>query len=198
MVVALGGIIAAAGCSSSAALQIPRFDISDESMFRQYSGLADLANISSAIVVVEPTGQSFNRRISGVAGATEKPAPVQYVKMTLVKTISGSVTASEGDEVDVVSPGVDLNTGQPALLNGGQCLLFLAPAMLDKNDALEGYVVAGGPNGVFCQADPNKPNDYTSAYASQNKTLPKVLVVGRSNIPEVTHTEAELLAIGPQ
>jgi hypothetical protein len=176
---------------------VPRFEI-DGDMQHQYNGIAELSNISSAIVVLNPTGESFSRPIPAVAGATQSPAPVDYVRMTVVKVLSGAVEIGKGNKIDVVSPGIDLNTGQLGLLKGAPCLLFLTPAMLDADRPLGGYVVAGGPNGVFCQADSKKPNDFTSAFASQNSTLPTVLTIGKSNIPQITHSEQELLDIGPQ
>jgi|GEM_PF-1425106 len=196
-VAALAFATVAAGCSSAAdTYAVPRFD--ENLVDRQYAGIAELANISSAIVVVTPTGESFSRTLPGTAPIGDATPPVPYVRLTVVNVLAGSVTIGQDNTIDLVSPGTDANTGQLALLKGASCLLFIAPAMLGVADPFGGYVVSGGPNGVFCQTNANTPNAFVSAFAAENETLPETLTIGSSAIPPITHTEAELIAIGPQ
>ena len=192
------GVGVASGCAGETTQALPRFDIQGTIM-HEYQGITELADISSAIIVATPTGKLTSKPLPPVPGSEGTPAPVQYVLMKVDAVISGALADVRTDGlIEVVSPGTDLNTGRLAMQQGGPYLLFVTPAMLAPGNAFGGYVVSGGPNGVFVRTDSRTPDSYYSAYHEHNKTLPEVLTVGRSTIPPITHSEAELIKIGPQ
>jgi len=203
-VVGLIALVLLSSCSAGNTQQaLPSFSTDGVSLAHRYNGVADLASISSAVVVVTPTGGGTTRPLPALPGVEESPAPVEYVTMTVVRVVSGSLgdgSRSAAKTIDIVSPGIDQNTGKLALLTGGPYLLFITPAMLAPGKALGGYVVSGGPNGVFGVTDTRNPDVFRSAFRVENASLPESIDVrnSASEIPAITHSEAELIQIGPQ
>lgn len=195
----LGALAVFSGCSATSSppddWDLPQFEVLG-SMSREYNGIADLADISSAIIIATPTGETFKRPLPTMPGAEEQPAAVPYVRMTIIEVLGGAISAR--GTIDVVSPGIDLTTGKDGLSSYGPYLLFITPAMLDKGQPFGGYVVTGGPNGVFAATNSREPDRFRSAFHAENRTLPESIIVGDTKLPSITHTEEELLEIGPQ
>jgi hypothetical protein len=97
--------------------------------------------------------------------------------------------------IDLVSPGVDETTGDPALGRGGPYLMYITPAMYAANDPAGGYVVVGDPAGVY-GAHGNK-GEY-SRIDTMSPALPATITLGRTALPGATKSEKELLRDGPR
>jgi hypothetical protein len=111
--------------------------------------------------------------------------------MRVTKVLGGGVSASE---IQVVSPGVNSLTGKQVLENGGPYLLFLAPAMYAANDPAGGYVVTGGPAGLYASI---KSGQF-SRVDSLSPKLPSTLTGSATELPKITKSEKQLLADGPR
>jgi hypothetical protein len=156
----------------------------------EYTELKQLADNASAIVLVSPTGKTSDRALPERHGGTEDSAPTEYVEMRVERVLSGSVS----DEViEVVSPGIDAVTGEIALAAGGPFVIFVAPAMYEADDPAGGYAIVGGPAGVYA----SDGSEFVRV-DHESPLLPKTVRAEASALPQVTRTEAELLAIGPR
>ncbi|MEV7227192.1 hypothetical protein AB0M79_09235 [Polymorphospora sp. NPDC051019] len=187
--VLIAASLTACGTPERADSQLPRFDI-EGTRAHMYTSVQELADKASAIIVATPTGKSHSRPLPPEHGEPDS-APTRYVKMTVTKVVQGTLDARE---IDLVSPGVDQSTGDLGLLSGGPFLLFVTPAMYGPNDPAGGYVVVGGPAGVYAKA--------TGATAFQkvdvaSGSLPATLRDTPQDLPAITKTEAQLLREGP-
>jgi len=191
-------VAVAAACSSGVAdARIPEIHV-EGSRAVEYRSLAALADRSSAIVVVEPTGEQAVVPLPsgyGEAGA----APTLYDKVRVARVLAGEVA---GDTIRVVSPGIDANTGRSALSGGGPYLLFVAPAMYGADDPAGGYVVTGGPAGLFAAAQPDARHSSSTVsflrVDDESPALPESIdTTDRASLPQITRSEAQLLREGP-
>ena len=189
----LGAVLMLAGCASTGEDNTLPQIASEGTRAVEYKSLAQLAEKANAIVVAVPTGEEYEVPLPEGYG-TEDSAPTPYVTMKVLKIISGEVS---GETINVVSPGVDQNTGKQALASGGPYLLFLAPAMYGANDPAGGYVVVGGPAGAF--ESPTRATSATSFLRidTASPSLPDQIDLGKASIPRVTKTEKQLLNEGP-
>ena len=190
-VAALAFTLALSGCASGDEL-IPRIEIAGSRAFI-YQSLDELALDSNAIVVATPTGEEYS--IPLPEGYGESTTRISFVKMKVDKLVSGKVTS---DTIDVVSPGIDENTGRQALAEGGPFLIFLAPAMWNANEPIGGYVATGGPAGVF--AGSKSSPDAFARIDDESSALPISIDLGsraRTALPTITKSEETLLNEGP-
>lgn len=182
-----------AGCSSAGSegsqSQIPRI-VSEGSRAQVYTSLDQLAAKSNAIIIGKPTGTEFVRPMPAKSAAPDA-AGTPYVRIKVVKVLAGQVS---GREIDVVSPGTDQHTGKAATARGGPYVMFLAPAMYQKDSPAGGYAIVGGPAGLYATTD-SASQDYTRV-DQESPALPARLNV-TSKLPSITKTEAQLLAEGP-
>lgn len=192
VILVVAALIGVAGCSgeSVSSQSIPRIVV-DGSRARSYNSLDDLADKANAIAIVKPTGEQKSVPLPRDQGGTADSAPITFVEMEVVRVISGSL---QGDVVNVVSPGIDANTGGQALLSGGPYLVFLAPAMYGINAPVGGYVIVGGPAGVFAKG---RAKDTFLRLDDESTSLPSEVVAAGNKLPKITKTEAELLSEGP-
>lgn len=181
------------GCSATSE-SIPIPEIRDQgSRARTYSSLDDLAQRASAIAVIEPTGSSREVPLPPGYGQPDS-APTVFDVVRVTSVVSGTLG---GDTIEIATPGTDDNTGASALSTGGPYLVFLAPAMYNTNDPIGGYVVVGGPAGLFANAQRDTQTRFQRV-DTQSPDLPKKLDLNdRAALPTITKTEAELLAEGP-
>lgn len=188
----LSMVVILAGCAPTEERNaIPRIK-SDGTRAVEYKSLSQLAEKANAIVIAVPTGKEHSVPLP-VDYGNEASAPTPYVTMTVSKVISGKVSA---ETINVVSPGIDQNTGKQSLASGGPYLLFLTPAMYGANDPVGGYASVGGPAGVF--ASPTKTSAFNfQRIDDESKSLPAQIDVGKTSIPPVMKTEEQLLNEGP-
>lgn len=164
--------------------------VSEGSRAEQYTSIAQLAEKASAVIVGKPVGEEFVRPMpskSAAPGAAGTP----YVRMKVIKVLAGTVS---GTTIDVVSPGTDQVTGKAATAQGGPYVMFLAPAMYQKDSPAGGYAIVGGPAGLYAALDSTSTN-FTKV-DDESPSLPKKLSTTQ-DIPTITKTEAQLLAEGP-
>ncbi|GAB3139635.1 hypothetical protein GCM10027290_09150 [Micromonospora sonneratiae] len=185
----IAGGLAACATPAQEGSQLPRFEVEGTRAY-DYMSVQQLADKASAIILATPTGKSHSVPLPAKHGQPDS-APTQYVRMTVTSVLRGNLDVQE---IDLVSPGVDVNTGKLGLLSGGPYLLFVTPAMYGPNDRAGGYVVVGGPAGVYAKS--------TSASAFQkvdvdSKALPGTLSGTAQDLPLITKTEAQLLSEGP-
>lgn len=152
-----------------------------------YGSLGELTLDSSAVVIARPTGKTFTKPFPG--GGLSTP----YVRMSVARVLDGAVN---GKEVAVVDPGIDVHTGKSALLSSNSYLLYLAPAMYDRNRPAGGYAVVGGPAGVYSQ-DGGSATRFVRI-DSLSAGLPARIDVTSTKLPAVTKTAEQLLAQGPR
>jgi len=192
--------LALTGCTPAPGpVPLPSFD-PERAYGHQIQGLSGLSDISSAVVIVTATGQVIPGPVPQLPKPSQDPNDQDYYVMTVTTVLAGALgDAAMGDtsQIRVVSPGVDLNTGQQVLVSGGPYLLFITPATLASGKIPDGYVVSGGPAGLFVRTDPATPDTYTSAFRTMNDTLPESIDAANAatEIPPITHTEAELIAM---
>jgi hypothetical protein len=185
-------LVSVAGCSDGApsAQSIPRI-VAEGSRARDFKSLDELAAKANAVLIVKPTGNQDSVPLPKTHGGTPDSAPTPYVEMEVVEVVSGSV---RGDVINIVSPGIDENTGKQALLTQGPYLVFVAPAMYAANDPVGGYVIVGGPAGVFAAGG---TNDQFARMDPESTLLPAEVSLTGTPLPKVTKTEEQLLAEGP-
>ncbi|NYG06856.1 hypothetical protein BJ986_001343 [Phycicoccus badiiscoriae] len=191
----LASLALLAGCASgnnpaaSDQPHIPRI-VSEGSRAQEYTSITQLADKASAIILGKPVGEQFvrpmpsRRAAPGVAGTP-------YVRIQVIKVLSGKVS---GKTIDVVSPGTDEVTGKAATAQGGPYVMFLAPAMYQKNSPAGGYAIVGGPAGLYATLD-SSSTSFTKV-DRESPSLPKQLSTTR-DIPIITKSEGQLLAEGP-
>lgn len=185
-----------AGCSGASPDRGVPVIRSEGSRIRDHRSLQDLADWASALVIAEPVGTWHDVPLPDGHGDPDS-APTRFVTLDVTQVVSGTV---EGRTIDVVSPGTDEGTGEPALLDGGPYLIFLAPAMYDRGDPAGGYVAVGGPAGVFAA---DREGLGFLRMDEESPDLPARIPWDRersgtpSGLPAVSRTEAELLAEGP-
>lgn len=192
---ALASLAFVAGCASGhdpAATDEPHIPkiVSEGSRAREYTSITQLAEKASAVVVGKPVGEQFVRPMpsnSAPPGAAGTP----YVRIQVIKVLAGKVS---GRTIDVVSPGTDEVTGTAATAHGGPYVMFLTPAMYQKNSPAGGYAIVGGPAGLYATLD-SSSTSFTKVDA-ESPSLPKELSTTHG-IPVITKTEAQLLAEGP-
>ena len=163
---------------------------SEGSRAHEYTALADLAVHASAVVVAVPTGRESSKPLPEGYGS-EGAAPTPYVQMRVTKVLSGTLRPGL---IELVSPGIDQNTGKQALGHGGPYLMYITPAMYGPNDPAGGYVVVGGVAGVY------GAKGQGSAYLridTESPKLPAEITVGQTTLPGPTTSEAELVQEGP-
>lgn len=185
-------LVSVAGCSDDtpSGQSVPRIVV-EGSRSHDFKSLDELAAKANAILVVKPTGRQDSVPLPEEHGGTPDSAPTPFVEMEVVQVVSGSV---QGDVIRVVSPGIDEGTGGQALLTGGPYLVFVAPAMYEADDPVGGYVIVGGPAGVF--ASGGAKNQFARA-DSESTSLPAEVSLTGTRLPKVTKTEEQLLAEGP-
>lgn len=194
----LGLVLSACGTSAddhvdakspAASSALPRIEEMGTSSI-EYTSLSQLADISSALVIAKPTGKQSATPLPASQGGTTDSAPTTFVEMRITKVLSGTLTH---DVINVVTPGTDQNTGGPALLTGGPYLMYITPAMYAANEPVGGYVVSGGPAGVY--------GSVGGAFAKldrSNAKLPATIDLTATKLPDTSKSEAELLAAGPR
>ena len=181
-----------AGCGSSSAppaAQIPVFEAEGTRAYA-FDSLRQLAGKASAVIVASPTGKSHSVPLPAEYGEPGA-APTQYVTVTVDRVVRGTL---EKQTIDLVSPGIDENTGKLGLLDGGSYLLFITPAMYGPNDPAGGYVVVGGPAGVYANTGEGKTFQKVDR---ESPSLPATLTGTAQELPTISKTEAELLKEGP-
>lgn len=183
--------LALTACSSADENALPRISI-DGTRAHEYSTLNELARDATAVVVAVPTGKEHAKALPANYGPADA-APTPYVQMRVIKVLSGDL---QPGMIDLVSPGVDENTGKQALRAGGPYLLYLTPAMYAANDPAGGYVVVGGPAGAY-GATASNSKDFARLDAESVK-LPAKITLGATDVPAAALTEKEALAQGPQ
>ena len=85
-------------------------------------------------------------------------------------------------------------TGKAAIARGGPYVMFLAPAMYQKNSPAGGYAIVGGPAGLYATLDGSSTN--FTRVDQESLQLPKRLDTTETT-PAITKTETRLLAEGP-
>ena len=180
------GLLSVTGCAGShgSDAKVPRI-AEVGSRAQVFTNVAELTQRASAVVVATSTGKLVSRPFP-TGGA-----PTVYVRMHVTKVVSGAVT---GTDIEVVTPGDDIDTGKPALLTGGHYLLFLTPAMYAANTPAGGYAIVGGPAGAYVA--PAKSEQFTKVDA-ESHALPQTITLGTTGLPAVTKTERQLLQEGP-
>ncbi len=156
-----------------------------------YESLDELAAISSALVIARPTGVQSTRALPAEQGGTATSGPTVYVEMRVSQVLSGTVTS---ELIEVVSPGTDAVSGKPALRIGGPFLMYLAPAMYGANAPAGGFVISGGPAGVYgftgVEGEFGRVDTGSPGLPARINDVP--------SLPRVTRTVSELLAQGPR
>jgi len=198
LVVGLGALLlACAACSASIAesiepsqpgmrAHIPVFDTVG-SRIKDYGSLQELAGDSSALVRVHTTGAKHDVPLPG---GDKGAAPTTFVSVVVDEVYSGTV---DGTMIDVVAPGMDVSTGSPALLTGGTYVLFLAPAVYGPGQPAGGYVVTGGPAGMYASDD--RGTSFLKV-DKQSAELPGSVNPDSGKLPRVARTAADIIAKG--
>jgi hypothetical protein len=187
--VAAISISALGGCTSGAKDEpLPVFE-NLGSRLREYDNLNDLARYASAIVVVESTGERSEVAFPISQGGTKDSAPTEFYTLKVDEVLSGSLDAKT---IQVVSPGIDENTGKSALARSGQMVLFITPAMYAADQPVGGYAIVGGPSGMFVKSG----SDFLKV-DSEAPGLPKSVDKDTTKWPQITKTEKQLLHEGP-
>ena len=150
-----------------------------------FQDVSELTERASAVVVARSTGELVSRPFP-TGGA-----PTVYVRMHVSKVVSGSTTSRD---IEVVTPGDDVQTGKPALLTGGQYLLFITPAMYAANNPAGGYAIVGGPAGAYVG---RAGSDQFTKIDTVSEALPQTITLGKTQLPAVTKSERQLLQEGP-
>ncbi|WP_435299002.1 hypothetical protein [Timonella sp. A28] len=195
----VSGVIA--GCSASPDSEVAAKTVKPETSpvtvrvegerAENFVSLDQLAQKSSAIVHVEPTGNTKSVPLSAIDGA-DGSAPIEYIELAVANIIDGAV---EGEAIWVVSPGVEDETARPALTSPRSYILFLAPAMYAANEPIGGYVVVGGPAGMFVEGTNARTTFFKVDPLSED--LPNTIDSATTDFPKITKTEEELLHEGP-
>lgn len=188
---AVAAVAVVAGCASGPAADDQGVPIirTEGSRAFEYTSLDQLAERASAIVVITPTGEQFDVPLPAEHGGSEGTAPTPFVRVTVDRVLAGSVDART---IDLVSPGEDERTGERALTSGGPYIAFITPGMYAADDPIGGYVVVGGPAGLYAGVD----GEFVRVDAESPK-LPDSLSLEQTTWPQITRTEAELLHEGP-
>lgn len=111
------------------------------------------------------------------------------MRLKVTKVVSGALTDAT---IAVVSPGIDEDEGEPALLSGGPYLLFVTPAMYAADEPAGGYAVVGGPAGVYASS-----GDSFKRVDAGSPKLPQELTASGTTWPTALLSEQELLHRGP-
>lgn len=116
----------------------------------RYGSLSELAEDSTAIVVVKVTGDRWRT-------GPYSDSKHRLVTVTLTRLISGelSVGSDQGTEFLVYDAvGTDVE-GDPALATGWSFVMFLQPMAYGVNDPHPdgAYVQIGGPSGAFAEVE---------------------------------------------
>jgi len=182
----------AAGCSPDANQVDTAIPVIQDLASRpfEYSTIEQLATNASAIVVATPTGVTREEPLPAAQGGTAEAAPTLYVTVTVDQVLAGALAATT---IEVVSPGVDQLTGEPALAEGQQFLLFIAPAMYAAYEPAGGYAIVGGPAGMFASSGAT-----FAKVDTESPSLPETLNPATTAWPAITRTEAELVQEGPR
>lgn len=75
-----------------------------------FETLRDLAAISSALIVAEPTGKHSEVALPEEQGSNPDSPPISFYEMKVDRIVSGSLAK---DVIKVVTPGDDVDSGQP-------------------------------------------------------------------------------------
>jgi len=188
---ALGSVAGCATAGSSETDTIPRV-ASIGSRAHEFTSLSEIADLSSALVVAEPTGEQHDVPLPPEEGGTDTSAPTTFARMRVTQVISGDVSEKT---IDVVSPGTDEKTGRPALLTGGPYLMYLTPAMYGPDQPVGGYAIAGGPAGVY--ASEGAAGIFARVDA-ESPRLPQEIDPTDAPPPMTSHTSNQLLHAGPR
>lgn len=185
-----------AGAAQDAAEKPPVTITFEGSRIENFTSLEQLADKANAIVQVEPTGETKSVPLPEDYGAedsaTEDSAPTEYVELAVTNVIGGEV---QGNTIWVVSPGLEDASGKQALSSGGPYILFLAPAMYGADDPAGGYVVVGGPSGMFVQGA-NTTTKFLNVDVEAQE-LPHIIDTTQTVFPKILKSEEELLREGP-
>ena len=185
--------LALAGCSATGKRddppRLPRIMV--EGTRHEYTSLAELADVASAVVVAVPTGVQFTKPLPAGYGPPDA-APTPYVQIRVTRVLSGTIRPGL---IDLVSPGIDENTGEQALARGGPYLIYITPAMYRSNDPAGGYVAVGGPAGVYGATG---RGDQFARVDRESTALPPTVQLGRTDLPKAHKTEKQLLQEGPK
>jgi hypothetical protein len=188
--VAALGVSALAGCSGTNASPPKLPHIAEVgTRAHEFRSVDDLAGEAVAVVVAKPTGKQFTRPLpawDGPVGAT----PTPYVQMRVSKVLSGTIKPGL---IDVVSPGIDENTGKEALADGGPYLMYLTLAVYAANDPAGGYAIVGGPAGVYGAAG---NTDQYARIDTESPALPPTITIGTSHLPAARKTDKQVLTHG--
>jgi len=100
-----------------------------------------------------------------------------------------------GQRIPVLAFGSDMVTGHGALHDPGTYLLFLAPYVLGPNRPVGGYVVVGGPAGMFyrCVA-PSEPDAPFARTDAETPGLPDSVLP--TDVPDAGWTSVDYVAAG--
>lgn len=185
---ALLGVLLMSGCGSTGTL--PQIEVEGTRPYL-YTDLEQLAEKSNAIVVASPTGKSDSVPLPedyGPVGA----APTVYIEMRVDRVVAGKVS---DNVIRVVTNGDDARTGEPALMGDGPFLLFLAPAMYGPDDPAGGYVVTGGPTGMYAPGD--SEGTFVRVDEEAAKLPERIDSAKAETLPQITKSEETLIAEGP-
>lgn len=193
-------VLAVSGCSQPEPhTSIPHVTVDGTRAFA-FESFQQLADKSNAIVIVEATNAVTEVPLPSGYGE-ENSAPTPFVTVRVVKVLAGEVN---GQMIDVVSPGIDENTGELSLESGGPYLLFLAPAMYFADDPAGGYVVTGGPSGFYAATSEDGKFDGTNTTfqwvddPTEGSRLPATIDISHAGVlPTITKSEEQLLHEGP-
>ena len=180
------GLLSLTGCGTghSSDGKVPRIAEAG-SRAHIFQNVSELTERASAVVVATSTGKTVSKPFP-TGGA-----PTVYVTMHVSKVVSGAVSSTD---IDVVTPGDDVDTGKSALLTGGHYLLFLTPAMYAANTPAGGYAIVGGPAGAYVAG---AKSDRFTKIDAESKALPETITIGSTHLPAVTKSERQLLQEGP-
>ncbi|MFT3889509.1 MAG: hypothetical protein QM713_15295 [Arachnia sp.] len=186
--VVLAGALAASGCAAEKRVA-PKVR-SQASRVWLYSSLAELAEDSTAIVLVKVTGDKWRT-------GPYSDSKHRLVTVTLTRLISGelSVGSERGTEFlvyDAVGPDVD---GNPALATGWSFLMFLQPMAYGVNDPHPdgAYVQIGGPSGAFAEVE-----DGVFDRIDEETALPTRVTLAEVEPLQAGKTEEQVLAEGAE
>jgi hypothetical protein len=157
----------------------------------EYLTLEQLAAKASAIVVVSLTGKTKSVALPPRHGGVAESAPVTFIELKVQRVLRGSLSA---DTIFLANPYSELWDDRVVVLADSSYLVFIAPAMHGANDPIGGYVAVGGSTGVYAATD--DPHTFLRV-SSDNPRLPDSITIRERALPEVTHTEEELLNLGP-
>lgn len=173
--------------------EIPRFEMRGSQAIG-FDSIDALAAESSNIVVARATGNSREVPLPEKArNPNVESAPNTLVTVTVTAVLSGADIAAD-DEIEVVSVGENLNTGHAALIDPGVYVLFLAPYVFGPGWEGGGYVVVGGPTGMY-YAGLSGSDAHTFAKVDSKSGLPAEINSDTLRV-STGYTDAEYIASG--